>query len=328
MAVLAIVPFAEIVLVAITPAAATITIAAVDRASGEVGVAGAGCGRTDPAAAAVLVPGIGAGAIQGGSVDPRSAERLLVALRSGAGAHRAARSAATSQPIASAVQIAVTTVDGPVAAIVEPGSRTQVGQRTQEGAAILGEGLTSGAPLEAAAAAYRSNGGSLADRLLTSLQAADAHGGDRRCADQRASSAFLIVATVNDSPVVPARGIAEARRRVRRVIAQLDDTSAADELADRLLEAAALPRPDGARAPSVYLSILQPPGGFDAVALLRQAFEETTTRSSGRLQSGRTLDPIVRADADRGPALLAALLAALVGVLLTYAARRRSNNWE
>ncbi len=162
--------------------------------------------------------------------------------------------------------------------------------------------------------------GSPAERLLSALEAAwpaDACRG-------RPSAAFLVLTSPGEDLVAPGRGLRAARLRTKGVIAQLGGTLAADELADRLLEAASIPHPQGPGAPALYLSLLQPPGGFDVVPLLRQAYEQTASTPDAAPSVGT---PTTAAPTSGGTgivrgALVAAALAIGVLIAIVGIARR------
>lgn len=287
-----------------------VAVAGVDPGARTVGVAGSSCGLRDASAMAVVAPGRGAAALE--PPDPGSADAALGSLRAG-GEPAAITDVAAGRGARSA---AVATMSGTGAARIGApvgGGDTRTGPRT----ALIAAGA--GGDLDAAAAAAE-GAGSLGERLIGSLEAAWK---PSSCAG-RPTDAFVIVAGPTSAPLAPADGLRAARARVRDVLATSGGSVAADELADRLLEAAALPRPRGPGAPDVYLSLLQPPGGFDAVALLRQAYDQTqgeTDRPSPSVaaSAGRTLDPESRSSGPGTGAAIAVVAVLVVGLIAAVA---------
>jgi hypothetical protein len=120
-----------------------------------------------------------------------------------------------------------------------------------------------------------------------------------------------VLASPGEGLIAPGRGLRAARLRTKTVISQAGGSLAADELSDRLLEAAAIPHPEGQGAPDVYLSLMQPPGGFAVIPLLRQAYEQTSSVSG-------TPSPSPRGASETAPGGRAARIA-VVGLLIGLA---------
>ncbi len=308
------------------PASAALTIVAVDPLTRQVGVAGATCAPKDFASAAVVVPGVGVAAVQGTS-DPRPAQAVAEALRGGAPPGDALRTALSEAPDANDLQVgAVTFGARPTAATGSSNGERTIATNGST-ASVQGAYLTGyGAAEQALSIVERPESGSLAERLLAALTITDHGGGDRRCGSQRASSAFLIVADAAGPPVVPASGVPAAKRRQRAVLAGLGGHVAADELEAKLLEAAALPRPSGPAPPAVYLSLLQPRGGFDAVTLLRQAYGQTHPAPSDTPSpaSQRTLDPEATRPSRPDGVTIVVLAGVVIAVVVVFARRART----
>ena len=329
------------VLVAAAPSAsATITVVAVDQATGEVGAVGSSCAPVDLAGSAVLVPDVGAAVVLGPRGE-QPAGSLLRKLDEGDAGTVLRKVEGLNPDGAHRYAVAVLP---PSTATGGTGAAPPVaGAARTATAAAQGEWLRNPSQLDRALAAFDASHGLLANRLLDALDAGNLGGGDRRCGRQRASSAFLIVTGPLGSVVIPARGLDHVQQKQRQILNTLGGQIASDEVADRLLEAAALPRPVGPGAPSVYLSLLQPRRGFDAVMLLGQAYRasrtiptatptdtptatakasaSTTTRAEGTQDPERTTG---RPDGVTAIVLVGA--AAVIVLILTGRSRRRGSD--
>lgn len=270
---------------------AFIAVAIVNPDGRQLGTAGAFCGLRDAASMATIDPSHGA--VVSVPPEPELADASLRRLQAGDGADDlVAGVPGTGQGTGAAAAV---TFHG------DPAAST--GARVASGAAVTGPTVA----IVAGGFASDDLGGALAaaegddsvpERLLAVLNAVWSVG----TCKARPSDAFLIVTGQDDVPVVPARGLPAARRRVAGALSHLGGTLAADELADKLLRSAALPHPQGAGAPEIYLSLLQPPGGFDAVDLLAQAYAQSARNSpSAPPSASRTLDPERRDGRDSGP---------------------------
>jgi uncharacterized Ntn-hydrolase superfamily protein len=303
------------------PASATIVIVAVAPGSGEVGAVGSSCAPVDLAGAAVLVPGVGAATVLGPR-EERTAGKLLRKLDE-EGAVAVLRRVEGLNPDG-AHRYAVAVLP-PSTAIGGTGAAPPIARAGRVAtAAGQGDRLRNPDQVDRALEAFDASRGALPDRLLAALDAGNRGGGDRRCGRQRATSAFLIVTDPLGSVVIPARGLEDVRRKQQQILNTLGGQIASDEVADRLLEAAALPRPVGPGAPSVYLSLLQPRGGFDAVTLLRQAFEgsQASATPTPTATAVHTQDP-ARSDGGPDGVMAMLVLGAAVVVVLALTRRRR-----
>ena len=281
---------------------AFIAVAIVDPDGRQLGTAGAFCGLRDAASMATIDPSHGA--VVSEPPEPERAGASLQRLQAGAGPDvLVAGVPGTEQGTGAAA--AVTFAGEPAAST---GLRVASGAAvTGPTAAIVAGGFASHDLRDASAAAE--GDGLVPERLLAALNAVWSAG----TCKARPSDAFLIVTGPDDVVVAPARGLPAARRRVAGALSHLGGTLAADELADELLDSAALPHPQGADAPEIYLSLLQPPGGFDAVELLAQAYaqsEEVSASTSPTSPSaGGTLHP------DRGDGRGSGLPYVVLGLL-------------
>lgn len=273
------------------PAHATVAILAVDPTTGQVGVAAASCVQYDLARIVTLVPGTGV-AVSQGHARTSDPVQLLTALRSGATSEAALEHGVRS-PLPDAAQYAVVTLGGGSA--LEAGANAPRVTADDGGSTVMaiGNDLPNIAVVHAAGMAFAKANGDLATRLLAALQASSAAGGDRRCFSQRATAALIMVASPGQDPIVPIRGLGAVKRRQAAVLGQVGQTIAADQVGDLLREAAALKRPTGPGKPDLYLSLIQPAHGFNAVELLAQAYRQ--------LRASPTPSPVVSPTATGSP---------------------------
>ena len=152
---------------------------------------------------------------------------------------------------------------------------------TQEGGVVTVQGnfLEGEAVVEETMAAFLETPGPLPDRLLQALVAGSAAGGDRRCnrdgARQTAAAAFIVVARAEQAPfAVPALGVTEVGQ---------------------------------SGSPWVYLSVVEPIGGENAVALLQEQYQR---------QAGGQPLPEARGRSGDRPARLRLVLLLLPAVVL------------
>jgi hypothetical protein len=278
-------------------AQATVSIVASDPATGELGVAAASCVQYDLARIATVVPGAGVAVSQGRQrlMDPL---RMMRALRSGASAPSAlSRVAGPAEGTTDGRQYGVVTADGSVAVRAGSGRPGVSADATGASVAVVGNDLPRRDVVDRAEAAFLRANGSLADRLIAALTASSAAGGDRRCHAQTATAAFIIVTSPDRQAVVPIRGLHGVKHRQAAVLQMVGKTVAADELGDLLRDAATLKRPTGAGRPNLYLSLIQPAHGFNAVELLSQAYHQLKSSPSPTPASTRSPAPATPAQA-------------------------------
>lgn len=182
-----------------TPAFATWSIIAIDSRTGDVVIASATC---VPQAAfarfpatglmdvqAIVVPGRGIAAAQA-AVDNTRRNQMLIyeELRKGTDPQEILKML-SADPAIESRQFAMLDVNGRAAAFT--GARNGAVSLHRQGAirmtgrriyySIQGNILKSEEVVTAAVAAFRTARGTLADRVMTAMEAADAKGGDRRC---------------------------------------------------------------------------------------------------------------------------------------------------
>jgi uncharacterized Ntn-hydrolase superfamily protein len=157
----------------------TMSIAARDSTTGELGVAVATC---MPAVGAVVPwaqAGIGAVATQA-IVERAYGPRCLDALAHGADAAAALASSRASDPLAVLRQVGVVGADGSAAAFTGELCIDAAGHRVGDGYAIQANMMAGDRVWPAMEAAFTRATGPLAHRLLTTLDAGQAEGGDAR----------------------------------------------------------------------------------------------------------------------------------------------------
>lgn len=210
-------------LAAAAPARATWSIAAIDPATREVGVAGASC-ILGSEVIAVIVPDHGAAVVQA-MTNPDARVKLRASLAAGRSATGALHEVTTrwfdsflGAPTRNLRQYGVVTLDDPAAPVSftglwTPGARAAEAAR---GVTVQGNSLRGPEVVTRALARFRAAGHGctprLADRLMAALVAGGEAGGDKRCAPALAAlSAFLYVAAPGDDPRRP--GLALLRNR-------------------------------------------------------------------------------------------------------------------
>lgn len=166
----------------------TYSIAAVDTASGEVGVAV----QSKYFCVGAVVPwvraGVGAVATQAAAVagyGPRILDLLAEGLEPAAAIERALADDAGRDTR----QLGVVDAAGRAASHTGAGCSEWAGDLQGDGFAVQGNILASEAVVEGMARAYRDRESSLADRMMAALEAAEAAGGDRR---GRQSAAMIV----------------------------------------------------------------------------------------------------------------------------------------
>jgi uncharacterized Ntn-hydrolase superfamily protein len=188
------------------PAAATWSIVAVDPRTREVGSAGASC---TPYVAGIVALAPGRGVIVAQAMSNADARRRGVELLARGGSPSAVVAAISHPSFDETFQeqqygaAALDFLERP-AAFTGAKTHTWAGQLLAPGVAVQGNILTGEDVLTATMAAFqRDPTRSLAERLLTALEAGGTKGGDRRCGVQTAHSAYLVVARPDDAARSP-----------------------------------------------------------------------------------------------------------------------------
>jgi uncharacterized Ntn-hydrolase superfamily protein len=189
---------------------ATWSIVAVDPRTGEVGSAGASC---TPAVALILGIAPGKGVIVAQAKSNLKARRTGVdMLLRGARPEDIIKTIThpSFDPEHALQQYGIAALEPAPSAGAYTGTDTalQSGDIQGECMSVQGNFLAGSDVLYAAYEAFHANSGlSLADRLLAALEAGAAEGGDRRCGEQRALSAYLVVAHPSDAARTASLGI-------------------------------------------------------------------------------------------------------------------------
>ena len=178
---------------------ATWSVVAVDKETGEVGVAVASCVGFEVTVVPVLVPGVGAGASQANISKP-SGQRMVDALAGGASAQETIDAVVAADNGMEERQFGAVVL-GDAGAGWTGGDTLDVAidRRSEDGTvAVQGNILVSQDVVDDAISAFDVADGQLADRLIAALVAGADAGGDARCGDQTATAAALVVARPGD----------------------------------------------------------------------------------------------------------------------------------
>ncbi|MEM7537979.1 MAG: DUF1028 domain-containing protein [Chloroflexota bacterium] len=231
----------------------TWSVVAVDQATGEMGVAAASCVGVHIDGLASLVPGVGAAATQAAfRMDNRNRVFDLLMAGNSAEAVIASMSNPDEDDDVGSRQYGVVTMindDVETAGFTGADNGAWAGDMQDDRYAVSVQGniLEGEAVVNDALAAFQDNtlgALTLADRMMRTLEAGSAAGGDARCnvdgIEQTATAAFIMVARADDAPFA---------------------TSA--------LGAVEQDRPD---APWLYLTVLEPFQGRNPLLTLREAY--------------------------------------------------------
>ena len=203
------------VLVAASPAEATWSIVAADPETGEVGAAIASCvpaevlgGLDRPLVPIVLTPGTSAAVTQA-QLNLDAPERIAELTATGATPAEIIEGLTDSDfdELAPLRQHAVASTTGEVAAFTGADNNPEALDAQGDAVSVQGNLLAATAVVAEALARFeedRATGRSLADALVAALDAGSNAGGDRRCADQTALFAQVVVAEPGDEPSAPA----------------------------------------------------------------------------------------------------------------------------
>lgn len=167
----------------------TFSIVARDPATGQLGVAVQSHWFSVGSIVTWAEAGVGAIATQS-FVDPAYGPRGLELMRSGLDAERALAALISVDPGQAVRQVAFVDASGKVAAHTGAGCIEAAGHLVGEGFSVQANMMTNDRVVPAMKAAYEAATGDLADRMLATLEAAQAAGGDIR---GRQSAAMLIV---------------------------------------------------------------------------------------------------------------------------------------
>ena len=167
----------------------TFSIVALDRVTGDLGVAVASKFLAVGAVVPWATAGVGAIATQA-LANVRYGPDGLAALAAGGSARSVVEALTAADPGAAQRQLGIVDADGGAATFSGAGCLPWAGGRTGDGYAVQGNILTSPDVVDAIVDAFARATGPLPDRLLAALLAGDRAGGDRR---GRQSAALLVV---------------------------------------------------------------------------------------------------------------------------------------
>ncbi len=167
----------------------TYSIVARDKVSGELGVAVQTCMFAVGSAVPWARPGVGAVATQAIG-EPAYGPRCLDQLATGATATEALAAAQQADPLVALRQVGVIGADGTTAAFTGELCIDHAGHVAGDGFSVHANMMSSPEVWPAMASAFASSSGPLAERLLATLVAGEAAGGDAR---GRMSAALLVV---------------------------------------------------------------------------------------------------------------------------------------
>ena len=167
----------------------TYSIVARDPHTGELGVAVQSHWFSVGSIVTWARPGVGAVATQA-NAEPAYGPRALDLLSEGATAHDALGRLLAADPGSESRQVAVVDADGRVAAHTGNACMAYAGHATGDAVSCQANIMASASVWPAMLTAFKAASGSLTDRLLAALDAAEAEGGDLR---GRQSAAILVV---------------------------------------------------------------------------------------------------------------------------------------
>ncbi|NDB17681.1 MAG: DUF1028 domain-containing protein [Actinobacteria bacterium] len=187
-----------VVLLTSTPSLADYSIVAVDPKQSQVGVVLAGCDATEVAHAPVIVPVNGA-AVSGIERSTQINELLKFGLQTGKLPSMLLEDAAAKTSGKEQSLAVATRRYG--AAVLTKSTNTHFSPTSEDAQAtvsVQGSNLASDSVESAATAAFNKAAGTLADKLLAALRAAEDAGGDAACSKE-ATAAALLLAKPGDS---------------------------------------------------------------------------------------------------------------------------------
>lgn len=185
------------------PSFATWSLILIDQKTGEIGIAGASCtyncygiGR--------IVPGNGAIIVQAMSNNDARQQGLEM-IRAGAAPEEIIAALKKSKFDFERQQYAIVTLRHPESPATYTGSETHAskGTLTARGVSVQGNTLTNERQLQAILDAVlkgQQDSLRIEEILMRALEVGAETGGDNRCGEQRASSAFLMMARPDDKP--------------------------------------------------------------------------------------------------------------------------------
>jgi uncharacterized Ntn-hydrolase superfamily protein len=185
------------------PERGTWSIVAVDFETGQIGIAGASCTHNVQGIGEVI-PGVGVVVVQGMSSDDARdlGMKLLAEGRSPEDIVKAMRNP-KFDPEDQQYAVVSMTRDHLPATYTGHQTDTWKGAATAKGVSVQGNSLVSEDVVANTLKTFHQSKGDLAERLVRALAAGAEAGGDKRCGDQRARSAFVTVFLKDDPASTP-----------------------------------------------------------------------------------------------------------------------------
>lgn len=182
---------------------ATWSVIAVDRATGEIGIAGASC-TFDVQGIASMVPGKGAIVVQAAS-NYFARMKGVSLMREGATPQQVMEAMRDPEFNPERQQYGVVSITEESSPLVYSGSEINgwSGSQADHDVAVMGNILVDERVVEQAFEAFMSNRDKpFSDRLMLALSAGESAGGDSRCGSQYARSAFISVYDPKDGAIL------------------------------------------------------------------------------------------------------------------------------
>jgi len=181
------------------PEIGTWSIAAVDFKTGQVGIAGASC-TFNVQGIGEVIPGKGAVIVQGMSSD-EARERAMELLQEDTNLKEILKEIRHEKFDPENQQYAIISLDSTALPVVYTGKKLDdtKGERVAHGVCVQGNVLVNEAVLEKTLEAFQNSKGTLTERLVKALEAGADEGGDKRCGEQKARSAFVTVFNKTDN---------------------------------------------------------------------------------------------------------------------------------
>ncbi len=181
----------------------TWSIAAVDFQTGEIGVAGASC-TFNVQGIGEVIPGKGAVIVQGMSSD-EAMERAMEMLQEDEDLQLILKEVRDSKYDPENQQYAIISLDSSLMPVAYTGKSLDntKGERVEKGVSVQGNVLADEKVLNATMEAFKTSEGSITEKLVKALEAGAERGGDLRCGDQKARSAFVTVYRKTDNARFP-----------------------------------------------------------------------------------------------------------------------------
>lgn len=175
------------------------SIAAVDFKTGQIGIAGASC-TFNVQGIGEIIPGKGAVIVQGMSSD-EARESAIALMREEHSLAEIMDEIRNPKYDPENQQYALILLDSTIQPIAFSGNKLDNtrGHRIATGLSVQGNVLVSDAVLDDAVLAFQRKDGTLAEKLVKALEAGANAGGDKRCGEQRARSAFVTVYNKTDN---------------------------------------------------------------------------------------------------------------------------------